>query len=145
MSRLTRRLALRRGALRAAVLRGGLPYIGIVQTHNLEMGGRLGPSQSKPRNITEINARFMNSLGVEYGTDPYKMRKIDHRLSDAGFDRPAPVFSGIRRVKLEDSWSGLDDATREKNVVICQRLPLPAIIQFLDVTYDTSDGEGVPS
>ena len=28
-------------------------------------------------------------------------------------DRPAPVFSGIRRLPMSDSWSGVDDATRE--------------------------------
>jgi hypothetical protein len=128
---------------RAAVLRGGLPYTGVLETHNLEMGGRSGPAQSKPRSISEINIRFMNSLGCEYGTDLYNMEKIEHRLSDANYDRPAPVFSGLRRLKLEDSWSGLDDATREKNVFVTQRLPLPAVVQFLDLAYSTADDGGV--
>lgn len=128
---------------RAAVLRAGLPYTGIIETHNLEMGGRSGPAQSKPRNINEINIRFMNSLGCEYGTDLYALDKINHRLSDANADRPAPVFSGLRRVKLEDSWSGLEDATREKNVFVCQRMPLPAVVQFLDLSYNTADDGGM--
>ncbi len=128
---------------RAAILRAGLPYIGLLETHNLEMGGRSGPAQSKPRNISEIYIRFMNSLGCEYGTDLYAMEKIDHRLSDANTDRPAPVFSGLRRLKLEDQWSGLDDATREKNVFVTQRLPLPAVVQFLDLAYSTADDGGV--
>ena len=103
------------------------------------MGGRNGPAQAKPRNISEINVRFMNSLGAEYGTSLYALQKIEHRLSNAIADRPAPVFSGIQRVKLEDSWSGLTDIRREKNVFITQRLPLPCIVQALDVTYDTAD------
>lgn len=127
---------------RAAVLRAGLPYVGLLETHNLEMGGRSGPAQSKPRSIAEINIRFMSSLGCEYGTDLYALRKIEHRLSDAIADRPAPVFSGIRRVTLEDSWSGIDDATREKNVFVCQRLPLPAVVQFLDLDYSAADDGG---
>ncbi len=128
---------------RAAILRAGLPYFGIMETHNLEMGGRSGPAQAKPRSISEINIRFLSSLGCEYGTDLYNMEKIDHRLSDAEFDRPAPVFSGLRRLKLEDTWSGLDDATREKNVFVTQRLPLPAVVQFLDLAYSTADDGGV--
>lgn len=125
--------------MRAAVLRAGLPYTGILEPHNLEMGGKSGPAQSKPRNISEVNIRFMNSLGCEYGTSLYNLEKIDHRLPDATADRPAPVFSGIRRLHLEDSWSGLTDNTREKKIVICQRLPLPAIVESLDITYDSGD------
>jgi hypothetical protein len=127
---------------RAAVLRAGLPYKGIIETHNLEMGGRSGPAQAKPRSIAQMYIRFMNSLGCEYGTDLYNMDKVNHRLSDAEFDRPAPVFSGVRKLSPSDSWSGLDDATREKNVFVTQRLPLPAVVQFLDLSYDTADDGG---
>lgn len=127
---------------RAAVLRAGLPYAGLIETHNLEMGGRSGPAQSKPRSISQMYIRFMNSLGCEYGTDLYAMDKINHRLSDANYDRPAPVFSGLRKLSPSDNWSGIDDATREKNVFIAQRLPLPSVVQFLDLSYDTADEGG---
>lgn len=124
----------------AAVVHVGLPYAGYLESHNLEIGGQTGPAQDKPRNISEMYIRFMNSLGVQFGTDLYKMQAIDHRLSDATFDRPAPVFSGIRRLTYEDTSSGLEDMTREKQVFVAQRLPLPAIVQFIDMRYDTSDG-----
>ena len=129
---------------RAAVFRAGLPYVGLLETHNLEMGGRNGPAQSKPRNISEINIRFMASLGVEYGTDLYNMEQVNHRLSDATYDRPTPPFSGVKRLKLEDAWAGLNDFQREKNVFITQSLPLPAIVQFLDLSYETSDADVPP-
>lgn len=124
---------------RHAVAHVGFPYVGLLETHNLEMGGRSGPAESKPRGIPEMDIRFLNSLGVEFGTNLYKMAKIDHRLSDAVMDRPAPVFSGVRKLSYEDSSSGVDDAHREKNVVVCQRLPLPAIVQFINIDYDTTD------
>ena len=127
---------------RAAVLRAGLPYTGVIETHNLEMGGQSGPAQAKARNISDINARFMSSLGCEYGTSLYAMERINHRLSNSTFNRPAPVFSGIRRLKLEDTWSSLDDSTREKNVCVIQRLPLPAVVQSLDLSYNTADDRG---
>jgi Ubiquitin-activating enzyme E1 FCCH domain len=126
---------------RAAIMRAGFPYLGLLETHNLEMGGRSGPAQAKPRNIVEIYARFMNTLGAEFGTNLYRLQKIEHRLSDAIMDRGAPVFSGLQRLKLEDSWTGLDDYTREKNVMIVQRLPLPCVIESLDMYYDTSEDQ----
>lgn len=124
----------------AAVVHAGLPYLGLLQSHNLEIGGRTGPAQAKPRNIKEIYLRLMNSLGVEYGTDPYHMDKVEDRLSDDSFDRVAPAFSGIRRCPYQDSTSGADsDAEMEKTVTVMQRLPLPAVVQFIDVRYTTAD------
>lgn len=123
----------------AAVVHVGLPYIGILESHNLEMGGRTGPAQDKPRTIAQMYIRFMNSLGVEYGTDPYKMTSIDHRLSNATFDRPAPVFSGPRRLVYEDTTSGVDDGPTEKRVILMQRLPLPAIVESIDLHFDAAD------
>ncbi len=125
-----------------AVVHVGLPYVGMLETHNLEVGGRSGPAQSKSRTISGMNIRFLNSLGVEFGTNLYNMQKIEQRLSDAVMDRPAPVFSGIRKLAYEDNSSGTDDMNREKNVVVCQRLPLPAVVQFVDIEYETSDESG---
>jgi hypothetical protein len=127
---------------RAAILRAGLPYMGFLKTHNLEMGGRSGPAEAKPRDISEIYVRFMNALGAEFGTDIYKLQKIEHRLSNAITNRGAPVFSGLQRLKLEDSWVGLDDYHREKNVIVMQRLPLPCVVESLDMYYNTSEEQG---
>ena len=129
------------GGAKAGLMRAGFPYTGMLVTHNLELGGRTGPAQSKPRRIDEIYLRLMNTLGLEYGTDLYHMEKVDHRDPDAVGDRPAPVFSGIRRVHVDDIWSGLDDKTREKNVCIVQRLPLPAVVESIDINYETADEE----
>ena len=119
----------------AGTIHVGLPYTGLLQTHNLEMGGRTGPAQAKPRNIAQMFMRFMNSLGVQYGTNPYKMERIEQRSVNAAMDRPAPVFSGVRKLQYSDTWS----AEYEKHVTVMQRLPLPAIIEFIDVHYSTGD------
>lgn len=125
--------------LLGAVVRIGYAYAGVLESHNLEVGGRLGPAQDKPRRVKELFIRFLNSLGVEYGTDLYNMVAVEDRLSDDTYDRVAPVFSGIRQCPVEDASSGMTDATREKTVTILQRKPLPAIIQFIDVQYETTD------
>lgn len=119
----------------AAVVHLGFPYEGFVESHNLELGGRSGPAQSKPRNIVELFVRFMSTLGVDYGTDLYRLAKIPQRAANAVSSRPAPVFSGIRKLHYSDRWSAQD----EKRVIIAQRLPLPAVVQFIDVRYDTTD------
>lgn len=124
---------------RAAVLRVGLPYVGYLETHNLEMGGRSGPAQGKPRNVAQAFARFLSSLGCEFGTNLYELQKMEHRLSDAIADRGAPVYSGLQRLKVEDRWSGVDDFSREKNFFLVQRLPLPCVLQSLDMYYETSE------
>ena len=119
----------------AAVVHIGLPYEGILQTQNLEMGGRTGPAQDKPRNIVEMFIRFLNTLGVDYGTDIYRMDQVHHRENTFVTSRPSPVFSGIRKLHHSDNW----EAEQEKKVVVSQRLPLPCVVQFIDMRYDTSD------
>jgi hypothetical protein len=119
----------------AAVVHVGLPYDGFLQTQNIEAGGRSGPAQSKPRNIVEMFIRFLNTLGVDYGTDIYRLDKVRHRTNEDVTSRPAPVFSGIRKLHYSDQW----EAEEEKRVVVSQRLPLPCVVQFVDMRYETAD------
>jgi hypothetical protein len=123
----------------AAVVHVGFPYKGFIQTQNLEMGGRTGPAQDKPRNISDLYIRFLNSLGAEYGTDPYELEAVSDEPGAA--DRPAPVFSGIKRCPYpRDKWSG-DDSGFEKHVFIQQNLPLPCVVQNIDIRYSTGDDD----
>jgi len=124
----------------AAVVHVGLPYEGLLQTQNLELGGRTGPAQTKPRNICELGIRFLNSLGCEYGTNLYDTEQVVHRDNTMSMDRPIPVFSGIRKLPYSDAWSSQDSAN-EKMVVVTQRLPLPCTVQFVDIQFDTGENE----
>lgn len=119
----------------AAVAHVGLPYQGILETHNLEIGGESGPAQAKPRNIVEMSIRFLNTLGIKFGTKLYDLRAIDHEGDPLEPTRPDPVFSGIKKLANEDNW----EEEGEKRVVLAQRTPLPAVVQFVDVRYDTGD------
>ena len=119
----------------AGVAHVGLPYEGFLQTQNLEMGGRSGPAQSKPRNIVGAFIRFLNTLGASFGTNIYKMDDVEHVRGGGVADRPTPVFSGIRKMPYEDRW----EAEQEKTAFVAQRLPLPCVVQYIDVQYDTGD------
>jgi hypothetical protein len=119
-----------------AVVHVGLPYEGMLITHNLEMGGQSGPAQDKPRNIARMVLRFLNSLGCEYGTDLYHTKKVVHNSNKYVSDRPTPVFSGQKIVHNSDDWR---PDSGDKNVVVVQKLPLPCVLQFVGVYYDIGD------
>ena len=125
-------------ATAASVVQIGLPYTGFLQTQNLEMGGRSGPAQTKPRNIVAFGIRFLNTLGCEYGTNLYHMEKVDFSDDMTLDDTLAtPVFSGIKKLHYSDDYSSPEGG--EKTVFISQRLPLPCTVQFVDIEYDTAD------
>jgi len=125
----------------ASVVHVGLPYTGILQSQNLEMGGKSGPAQGKPRNICALNIRFLNSRGGGYGTDLYHLHDIDTEdpgalvLADGS---PAPLFNGIRALPNADNWSTENDRN-EKTVFVVQEKPYPLVVQFIDVEYETGD------
>lgn len=118
----------------AAVVHVGLPYEGFLKTHNLNAA-----APGKAVSIVELIIRFLSTLGVDYGTDLYDLDSIEHRdVGNDPLDRPAPVFSGARKVRNADSSL---DSTKGKHVIIAQRLPLPCVVQSVDVHYDGPEGE----
>lgn len=120
----------------AAVVHVGLPYTGIVKTHNLELSEGGGPAQNKPRNIVKMFLRFLWTLGVNFGTDVYDTEAIEWRdIGNDAMDRPAPVFSGSREVSNPDTY----EASAGKRIVVKQALPLPCIVEAIDIEYDVGD------
>jgi hypothetical protein len=120
----------------AAVVHVGLPYEGFLKTHNLELGGQGGPVQNKPRTIVEMFIRFLGTLGANYGTDIYALNPIEHRdIGQDANDRPAPVFSGVRKLHNPDTA----EAETGKYVYVSQRLPLPCVVQQIDLRFDTTE------
>lgn len=118
----------------AAVAHVGKTYEGFIKTHNLGLGGESGPAQAKPRSLSAVYLRFLNTLGVDYGTDPYNLERIYWRDDQDLLDRPVPVFSGMRGpLTVKDFWAR--DAGL--HVYIFQRQPLPCIVQFIDTHFDS--------
>lgn len=117
----------------ASVAHIGLKYRGLVKTMNLEFGGVNGPAQTKPRNINRIDVRFWQSLGTWYGSDIYNMARMLFRTGASYTGRPPQLFTGVKSVKIPDSW------TQEKHIFIEQRQPLPCSIQSIVVFGSTSN------
>lgn len=122
---------------KVAVAHIGIPYEGVLKTHNLELSNGQGPAQAKPRNIVAAFVRFLGTLGVEFGTDIYDLQKVEWRTSKDKTDRPSPVFAGIKEITVKDGWS---EPGATKHVFVRQRLPLPAVVQFIEGRYETSEG-----
>jgi hypothetical protein len=120
---------------KVAVAHVGLGYDGFLKTQNLELAIGGGPAQAKPRLIVEVFIRFLATLGVNFGTGIYRTDQIEYRTAADALDRPAPVFSGIRRVGVEDAH----ESEEGKHIVVAQRLPLPCVVQFVDVHFETTE------
>lgn len=111
----------------------GLAYEGFMETMDLEFGGASGPSQTKNRHVHQVGIRFLESLGLEIGTDIYNPELVTETASPLRVGDPAELFTGVRNVSIPDSWDG------EKTVFIKQNKPLPANVQLLLIHGETDD------
>lgn len=112
----------------------GLPYLGIYQSMDIEGGGDNGPGVTKQKSISQVGARFLNTLGCLVGTDLYKLDRVTFRTSADLTSRPPPLFSGVKMVNVRDSWEA------EKYIYCVQDKPLPCNIQLLAPRMQTNDG-----
>jgi len=91
---------------------------------SIEAAATIGPAQTKPMNVAKMNIRFLDTLGVKYGTNLYEMAEIDFRSSADFTNRPPPLFSGDLPLPFNDNWE--DEG---KHIYIQQLQPLPCIVQ----------------
>lgn len=112
----------------------GLRYLGIFQSMDLEGGGDNGPSVTKPKSISQVGIRFLNTLGCLVGTDLYKLDRVTFRSTADLTGRPAPLFSGVKVQGVRDDWNP------EKYIYAVQDKPLPCNIQLLVPRMQTNDG-----
>lgn len=111
----------------------GLKYIGILKTTNLEIGGVGGPGQTKPKNVFRLGIRFEKSLGTKYGTKLYDMHTIVFRSAQDAMDRVPPLFTGDKRLPVEDSNN------EQKHLLVLQNEGLPCTVQLLMAYAETSN------
>ena len=111
----------------------GYKYRGLIKTTNLNAGGTSGSAQNKPRNVYKVIFELLNSLGVKFGTDLYRLSKLPFRSVDSRLNRPSPLFSGPYEKVFDDKTK------KRKNVYIVQDSPLPCTIQAIDVFMEVVD------
>lgn len=112
----------------------GLPYVGILETLNIDSGGVTGSAQAKPRSIVSTALTLDNTAGIYFGTDFYKLDKMVFRTTPVVMGRPVPLFSGIKKQAYSDTYTDY-----EKHFLIVQHNPLPCTVLALDLFMDTVD------
>lgn len=117
----------------ADIIHVGYKYRGFIKTTNLNVGGTSGSAQNKPRNVIKVIFEFLNSLGVKFGTDPYRLSKLDFRSVNSRLNRPSPLFSGPFSKVVDDKTE------KRKSVYVIQESPLPCTIQSIDIFMEVVD------
>jgi hypothetical protein len=119
----------------------GLPYIGYLETNDLETGGTTGPSQTKKKVVYRVGVRFLDTLYAKFGTSYYKLRTIEQRTASMRMDRPPLLFTGDLVETYANEGLGKYEAgwRREKRVIISQDQPFPCNVQLIIPYVDTSN------
>ena len=117
----------------ADVIHVGYKYRGLIKTTNLNIGGTSGSAQNKARNVYKVIFEFLNSLGVKFGTNLYRLTKLDFRGVNSRLNRPSPLYSGPKEKVFDDKTEW------RKHCYIVQDSPLPCTIQAIDVYMEVVD------
>lgn len=108
------------------------PYTGRIESLNLDSGGVTGSAQAKLRNLERFGIRFLNTVGTQFGTNPYLLEQIpfERKL----YDRPTPLFEGQKIVRKMDRWE-----EGNKRIVIVHKTATPSTVLSFDMFIETSD------
>lgn len=113
----------------------GYPYKGIIETLNLDIGGTSGPAQAKTRTLVKAAFRFLNSLGVRFGTNIYGLQTLEFRfIGRDEYGRPSPLYTGVQEDKYNDSYEAA-----KKIIYVVQDVPVPCTLLSIDATIKTTD------
>jgi hypothetical protein len=120
-------------AEQASVVHIGLPYIGWLETNELEGGGVNGTAQTKRKNVYGIGFRFLDTLYAEYGVSYYSMSLIEMRTTAMRMDRPPELFTGDTFEQLPTKLNDVRDGgwSRSIRAIVCQRNPFPCKVQLI--------------
>lgn len=117
----------------ASVIHVGLPYVGYLQTNNLEGGSPNGTAQTKRKNVTAVGVRLLDTLYCKIGTGYYNLDQIEMRTASMRMDRPPLPYNGDIKKTYVNQINDRFDAgwSREKYVIVAQDQPYPCNVQLL--------------
>jgi hypothetical protein len=85
----------------------------------------------------ELALRLKDTIGIAFGTDNYRLTRLEFREVSQYTDRPVPPFSGIVIEPYFDTYNA-----KEKKLLIRQDFPLPATILGVDLFMNTAEKSG---
>lgn len=111
----------------------GLPFEGIIRPVRPDVGSQIGTSQSAPKRIHELTARFYRTIAAKIGRDVDTLETVIFREGDTPMGSSPEFFSGDKILDFNG------DIDRDGYVYFLAYAPLPyAIIAFIaeGQTYD---------
>ena len=116
----------------------GLNYVTDISPMNIEQGGTNGAALCKKKRISNIVARFYNTLGAKYGRDEDNMYTISFRTDGMGMDQSPSRFGYPRPDDQELVFN--DDNSTISRVLIRQDQPLPMTLIAISPKVQTNEG-----
>lgn len=88
----------------ASIIHIGLPYVGVLESLDIEAGAAAGTASGQPKRISQVWFKLMESLGAYAGVVDQSSYQIPFRTALDRFDRPSALFSGFKKVDFPASW-----------------------------------------
>lgn len=125
----------------SAVVHIGLPYVGYLETNELEGGGTNGPAQTKKKSLYAVGFRFLDTLYAKFGTGYYRLEQIEMRTAAMRMDRPPELFTGDMFENYTNQAADARDGgwSRSTRAIVCQDQPFPCKLQLIIPYFTVSN------
>lgn len=110
----------------------GLPFTTIIEPMRLDVDNIVGITQGQTKRISELNLRFLNTLGCKVGDTLAGVRALSFRDTAMPMDASPPLFTGDKQYEFDG------DFDYDTPVFIVQDQPLPLTLLALVIRYEVS-------
>ena len=108
----------------------GLPYMGLLKTFTIGSIVNAVNLQTHKKRISEFVLRFVNSGGVNIGTDLYDLQAVQYFNPTGFLDLPPLPMDGDERRQVSDTHDS------SKCIFVTQTLPLPVNLTMIQYNID---------
>lgn len=119
-----------------AVVHAGLGYTSTLRTMKVEAGSEFGTSQTKRKVVTELNLRFLRTVGGKAGVankNGDNLRILSFRTQSDPMDAPPPLYTGDKEIRVSTGW------TKDCRLVVVQDQPLPMTLLMMVPVVTTNE------
>jgi hypothetical protein len=110
----------------------GLPFTTIIEPMRLDVDNIVGITQGQTKRISELNLRFLNTLGCKVGDTLAGVRALSFRDTAMPMDASPPLFTGDKQYEFDG------DFDYDVPVFIVQDQPLPLTLLAIVIRFEVS-------
>lgn len=110
----------------------GLPFTTIIEPMRLDVDNIVGVTQGQTKRISELNLRFLNTLGCKVGDKLTSVRALSFRDTAMVMDESPPLFTGDKQYEFDG------DFDYDVPVFIVQDQPLPLTLLAIVIRYEVT-------